>query len=107
MCRRRRIPSKPGAVYRSIKSAPSARWAPGICVGGDAFPRSRRRFAGVLKARQARGGHRGICVGGDAFPRSRRRFAGVLKARQARGGHRGYVSAATHSLEAGGGLPEY
>ncbi|MCL1844497.1 MAG: hypothetical protein FWF77_01175 [Defluviitaleaceae bacterium] len=26
------------------KSAPSARWEPGACVGGDAFSRSRKRF---------------------------------------------------------------
>ena len=30
-----------------LKSAPSARWEPGTCVGGDAFPRSREQFPGV------------------------------------------------------------
>ncbi|MCL1845695.1 MAG: hypothetical protein FWF77_07310 [Defluviitaleaceae bacterium] len=58
----------------AFPSAPSARWAPGTCVGGDAFSRSREQFSGAKKARQARGGHRG------------------------------HVLAAAHSLEAGSSL---
>ncbi|MCL1844667.1 MAG: hypothetical protein FWF77_02055, partial [Defluviitaleaceae bacterium] len=69
------MPSKPEAISRRKKSAPSARWEPGACVGG------------------------GTC------PRSRKQFPGAKKARQARGGNRGHVSEATRALEVGGHFP--
>ena len=38
-----------GSSLPEQKSAPSAQWAPGTCVGGGAFPRSREQFTGAKK----------------------------------------------------------